>query len=202
MDRMNGGNAAWRGDLGGIAGAGPDVEVPGCTVILGCIMGPLVLVSMGTKDDGALDTTSVTLFRLNILVPGNGIGNDDFDFSFLPLDSISDVGADELPPLVSAETFGTGVEPLASMLTGRVTEIRDMDESSTLWPKSDADGDATPVDPLVLAVDERAGFGRRSWSLLKPGWWRFGRDAGVVLISWLTKERPKDGNVRIWSTKI
>ena len=143
-------------------GWGTDADVLGCGPALGRPGVSTGCISGGENELGALDTTSVTLFRLNILPPGNGIGKDDFDFSFFPACSTSDGGAEELPPLASKGTFGASVGPFVNMLIGRVTETRDMDDSGRLWPKSDVDGEPGAVEPLVLAVDERAGFGLRS----------------------------------------
>lgn len=104
----------------------------------------------------------MTLFLLKALTPGNGIGNEDLAFSFFPGCSASDAGADELPILSSVCVLAAGVGLLVRMLTGRTTEFRDTEDSGRLWPKSDMDGDPGAVEPLVLAVEERAGLGRRS----------------------------------------
>lgn len=98
----------------------------------------------------------MTLFRLKTLA-GKGTGKEAFGFGFSPKFSASEEGGEEGAAGFSPFPLVLGVRLFVRMLTGRV-----MDESDTGWPKSDAESEPGPVEPLVLPpVDERAGFGRR-----------------------------------------
>ena len=120
---------------------------------------------------------SVTLFRLKILV-GKATGKEDLGLSFVPKFSASEEGGEEGAAEFSLFPLVTGFRLFVRMLTGRV-----MDESDAGRPTSDVESEPGPVESFVLPpVDDRAGFGRRSWSMAEGGWRRFGMDAGVVLV--------------------
>ena len=119
----------------------------------------------------------MTLFRLKTLT-GKGTGKEDLGLSFFPKFSASEEGGEEGTVGFSLFPLVEGVRLFVRMLTGRV-----MDESDIGWPKSDVESEPGPVESFVLPpVDDRAGLGRRSWSMAEGGWGRFGMDAGVVLV--------------------